>query len=68
MTAKELKEIVNNIPDDKKIIFTYSGFTFENVYHVETNKRKMHRELDCSREDFILDYPGKNYCMICCTN
>lgn len=68
MTGKELKEIVNNIPDDKKIIFTYSGFTFENIYDVEMDKRKMHNRVYCSKEDFVADYPGKNYCLICFTN
>lgn len=68
MTAKELKEIVNNIPDNKKIIFTYSGFTFENICDVELDKRKMPDLLDCQKEDFYADYKGKNYCLICFTN
>lgn len=68
MTGKELKEIVNNIPDDKKIIFTYSGFTFENIYDVEMDKRKMHRKVGCHKDDFVADYPKNNYCLICFTN
>ena len=68
MTAKELKEIVNNIPDGRKIIFTYSGFTFENIDNVESDKSEMPNLLDCHMEDFYTEYKGENYCLICFTN
>ena len=41
MKAKELKEFINQIPDNKEIIFEYSCFTFGDVCGIDTDKRRM---------------------------
>lgn len=40
MTTKELKEIINKIPDNKELIFEYSCFTFRNVSKIITRKKR----------------------------
>lgn len=64
MTGKELKEIISQIPDDKTIVFEYSCFTFRNIGKIFTKKDDMRRNLNMNREDFKMEFPGKNYCMI----
>lgn len=64
MTGKELKEIISQIPDNKIIIFEYSCFTFRNIGQILTKKSDMRDNLDMDKEDFNMEFPGKNYCMI----
>lgn len=68
MTGKELKEIISQIPDDKVIIFEYSCFTFRNIGKILTKKSEMRDTLDMDKEDFNMEFPGKNYCMISFNN
>ena len=68
MTAKELKEIINKIPDNKKLIFEYSAFTFENVSEIITSKKEMASYIECDLQEFREGYPGKDYVMISFTN
>lgn len=68
MKAKELKELINQIPDDKEMIFEYSCFTFEDCYGFTCNKREMARNIDMPLKDFKENYPGRNYCMLHFTN
>lgn len=64
MTGKELKEIISQIPDNKVIIFEYSCFTFRNIGQIFIKKSDMRDHLDMDKEDFDMEFPGKNYCMI----
>ena len=64
MTGKELKEIISQIPDNKTIIFEYSCFTFCNIGQIFTKKSDMRDSLKMDKEDFDMEFPGKNYCMI----
>lgn len=64
MTGKELKEIISQIPDNKVIIFEYSCFTFLNIGRILTKKSDMRDNLEMDKEDFDMEFPGKNYCMI----
>lgn len=68
MKAKELKEFINQIPDNKEIIFEYSCFTFGDVCGIDTDKRRMAYSIDMSFNDFKENYPGRNYCMLHFTN
>lgn len=64
MTGKELKEIISQIPDNKIIIFEYSCFTFSKIGKIFTKKSDMRENLSMDKEDFNIEFPGKNYCMI----
>lgn len=68
MTAKELKEIINKIPDNKEIIFEYSCFPFKNVSKIITRKKEMAYNIDWDLQEFREYYPGRNYVMISFTN
>lgn len=68
MTAKELKEIINEIPDNKELIFEYSCFTFENVSEIITREKEMASCIDCDLQEFRAYYPRRNYVMISFTN
>jgi hypothetical protein len=64
MTGKELKELISVIPDDKTIVFEYSCFTFSDIGMITTKKSEMRANLGMNKEDFKMEFPGKNYCMI----
>ena len=68
MTGKELKEIISQIPDNKVIIFEYSCFTFRHIGQIFTKKSDMRDSLEMDKEDFNMEFPGKNYCMISLDN
>jgi hypothetical protein len=64
MTRKELKEIISQIPDNKTIVFEYSCFTFRDIGMITTKKSEMFHCVAMDKEDFKMEFPGKNYCMI----